>query len=515
MKDLQVRVLALLLAGLGLGAFYYKAVHLQYPIRPAEQAELWTVEARISFNARAGRPIEARLFIPSSPPNFTILGEDFVSRNYGLSTEKQDENRVAYWTVRRGRGEQVLYYRVTLHENRDKPADRTGAKPPFPEVPAYGEPYNSAVFALLEQVRSRSADIVSFTRELLQALNHPAPDENIHLLRRHYDDPEQWVRQVVAILAGARIPARPVSGLEITDGLRRATLKPMLDIYNGQRWVLFDPYTGNAGLPDNFLIWHVGDAPLLSLQGGSGGEVQFAATKNFRELMTVVREQARSSGHSALNWLSLLDLPVQTQNLYRILFMVPLGALLVVLLRNVVGIKTFGTFMPILIALAFRETQLLSGVVLFVMLVGLGLLIRFYLERLKLLLVPRLSAVLIIVIILMAMLSVLSHRLGFDRGVSVALFPMVIIAMTIERMSITWEEHGGNEAILQGLGSLMAAVIGYLAMSQPLLQHVLFVFPELLLVILAITLLIGRYTGYRLTELWRFRSAETFDETLR
>jgi hypothetical protein len=33
------------------------------------------------------------------------------------------------------------------------------------------------------------------------------------------------------------------------------------------------------------------------------------------------------------------------------------------------------------------------------------------------------------------------------------------------------------------------------------------VFPELLLIVLAVTLLLGRYTGYRLTELWRFRAA--------
>jgi hypothetical protein len=29
----------------------------------------------------------------------------------------------------------------------------------------------------------------------------------------------------------------------------------------------------------------------------------------------------------------------------------------------------------------------------------------------------------------------------------------------------------------------------------------------LLLVVLAMTLLLGRYTGYRLTELWRFRES--------
>ena len=204
---------------------------------------------------------------------------------------------------------------------------------------------------------------------------------------------------------------------------------------------------------------------------------------------------------------SLFSLPVQTQNVYRVLLLVPIGALLIVFLRNVIGVETFGTFMPILIALAFRETELLWGTVLFVMLVSLGLVIRFYLEYLKLLLVPRLASVLIIVILLMMAVGLISHKLGVDRGLSVALFPMVILAMTIERMSLVWEELGPAAACKQGFGSLLVAALGYLAMSSTYLGHLVFVFPELLLIVLAVTLLIGRYTGYRLLELWRFRAA--------
>ncbi|MCK5355384.1 MAG: hypothetical protein KAJ63_09720, partial [Methyloprofundus sp.] len=173
---------------------------------------------------------------------------------------------------------------------------------------------------------------------------------------------------------------------------------------------------------------------------------------------------------------------------------------------NLIGIKSFGTFMPILIAMAFRETELLWGLLLFCTLVALGLMLRFYLEYLYLLLVPRLAAVLIIVVILMLFVSMLTHKLGIDRGLSVALFPMVIIAMTIERMSLVWEELGAGEALQQGFGSLFIAALGYLLMTNPVLEHLLFVFPELLLFLLAITLLLGRYTGYRLTELWRFRA---------
>ncbi len=167
--------------------------------------------------------------------------------------------------------------------------------------------------------------------------------------------------------------------------------------------------------------------------------------------------------------------------------------------------KTFGTFMPVLIALAFRQTELVWGIVLFGIVLSIGIGVRFYLERLKLLLVPRLASVVIVVVVIMAFLSIVSHKLGFDRGLSVALFPIVILAMTIERMTIVWDERGPQEAFKQAFGSLIVSILCYLAMNLPLVQHLVFVFPETLLVVLAGTLLLGRYSGYRLLELPRFR----------
>jgi hypothetical protein len=77
--------------------------------------------------------------------------------------------------------------------------------------------------------------------------------------------------------------------------------------------------------------------------------------------------------------------------------------------------------------------------------------------------------------------------------------------MTIERMSIVWEERGASEALQQAVGSLMVAALAYLIMSISYVEHLVFVFPELLLVLLAVTLLLGRYYGYRLLELLRFK----------
>jgi hypothetical protein len=306
------------------------------------------------------------------------------------------------------------------------------------------------------------------------------------------------------VLAAARIPARLIRGVILQDQQRRVDPTPWLEVHDGDRWRYFNPNTGAEELPDRYLIWWRGNQPLVRVEGGNNVEVNFAVQKNFLDSMSIAEQRAQVE-ESLLVDFSLFSLPIQTQAVYSVLLMIPIGALIMVVMRNIIGIDAFGTFMPVLIALAFRETQLLWGVILFTLLVALGLSIRFLLERLRLLLVPRLGAVLIVVVILMLVISVVSHKLGLETGLSVALFPMVIIAMTIERMSVVWEERGAGVAIRAGLGSLLVAAVAYLAMGMDWLEHLIFAFPELLLLVLAVVLLLGRYTGYRLTELRRFR----------
>jgi hypothetical protein len=177
----------------------------------------------------------------------------------------------------------------------------------------------------------------------------------------------------------------------------------------------------------------------------------------------------------------------------------------------VVGLPTFGTFTPILIALAFRETELGWGLTLFLAILLSGWLVRIALTNLRLLLVPRLACMLVVVIALMVIMSLLSERLGFTQGLSIALFPMVILTMTIERMSIVWEEFGSRQTLKETLGTLVVAMAGYYVMNHPQLVHLMFNFPELLLVILTLCLAIGSYSGYRLSEVLRFRDLAKVD----
>jgi len=505
MNNRHIYILAAVLTLAGLGIFFYKMQVLGFPVRSQAQAPVWNVEAAVSF-LPGPAAVKVTLNIPSLTPGFVVLDENFVSRGFGLTTRDTALGREAQWAVREATGPQTVYYRALVYKDPSRIVEDT--TPAFPEPPTLDAAAKIALDGLIADVRRQSADVATFTSELLRRLNSPASQDYIELFLTRGSTANDRAVLATTLLAGAQIPSRVAHGVLLRDQAGQVQPMPLLEVHDGLQWLYFDPISGAQGRPDDFLVWWRGQVPMVEVEGGATTTTELAVQRSVLDAMMVVEQRAEQRGSHAIDF-SLFSLPITTQSVYGVLLLVPVGALAIMFLRNFIGVKTFGTFMPVLVALAFRETRLLWGVILFAVIVSLGLLIRAYLERLRLLLVPRLTIVLTVVVLLMAGISVFSQKLDIQSGLSIALFPMVIIAMTIERMSIVWEERGASEAIQEGVGSLVVAALAYLLMGINWLEHIVFVFPELLLVVVAVTLIAGRYTGYRLLELRRFKALAT------
>src|SRR5690606_30021354 len=306
------------------------------------------------------------------------------------------------------------------------------------------------------------------------------------------------------LLAEAGITARMVRGIYLENRLYNQKADELVEIHDGSQWLVFDPRSASQGVPENFFMWQRGGRSMLDVVGGYNSRVRFSVLANDISAKAVALQEA-TSGNAALVDFNIYSLPIDKQTIFKLLLLVPIGALVVVIFRILVGLKTSGTFMPVLIALAFIQTQLLPGIIILVTLVAAGLWIRSYLSKLDLLMVARLAAVVIAVVILMAGFSIFSYKMGLDQLMTVTFFPMIIIAWTIERMSIVWEEDGPKEVVRQGGGSLIVAIVAYLVMTNRYVEHLTYNFPEILLIALGINLVLGQYTGYRLSELKRIR----------
>ncbi len=503
-------IVASVLTLIGLGLFLYKVLVLGFPLAPRTTTQVWTVEARVSFVAE-DKPVKVSMFIPDNTRRFAVVDEHFISSGYGLMAATELANRAVTWSIRKAAGKQNLYYQAVIRPVRSAPPKLEGNEQEA-EAPKFKGPSEAAATSLIEEIKAKSADTPTFVAELIKRLNNPNPEDNVKVLLGPKPTQARRVGQAVRVLNHAGIPARVVQGVRLQqekyDFSAKAPLLRWVEVLHNKQWISFDPIRGKTPVPNDWLPWWRGSQNLVHLEGGSKLHVVLAVSPKIEEGITAAVQYGEISKPLLLKF-SLFSLPVNTQAVYRVMLLVPIGAFLLVILRNIVGIRTFGTFMPVLIALSFRETGLLAGIVLFIILVSFGLMIRFYLERLKLLVVPRLAAVLILVVGMMAVFSVVTHSLGIQRGLSIALFPMVILTMTIERMSILWEERGSGEALWAGLGSLVTAALAFLVMNIKYVEHMVFVFPELLLVVLAVTMLLGRYSGFRLMDIHRFKALAT------
>ncbi len=196
------------------------------------------------------------------------------------------------------------------------------------------------------------------------------------------------------------------------------------------------------------------------------------------------------------------QVPLQALNLILIL---PIIAAIIVITRTLVGLETFGTFSPVIVSLAFLTTGLRWGAAIFAVIVGLGAVMRALLQHIRLQLVSRLAILIAMVAGIMAGLTVLGASFGIGALMNVSIFPMVIMSSVIENFSSSQAEFGTREAVRLTLNTLALAVVCYLAVETTGLQTVVLVFPEVLLVAIAIDIGLGKWRGLRLLEYFRFK----------
>ncbi|MCV6596614.1 MAG: inactive transglutaminase family protein [Mangrovicoccus sp.] len=499
---LQLRIIVGILLLIGIGVTAYKHSGLGFPLMPGSKETVWTAEAHISFRAQ-GDPVKVTLSLPHSTDSLLVVDRGSAGRGFGYHTENSGAGRVAIWQARSPEGDHSLFYRARVYRGGQPDVFASLDAPKRPDAPVFDLTQADAADTILAEAHSLSADNVGLALRLVQSLTAEEPSPAAQALLGEDPSFTDRVRMAQRLMHSAGIPAERVRGMSLEEIKKTSRLSDVLAVWDGETWRAIDVRTATMGLPELFLPWQFGSDSLFEVEGARDSEIRFSIIPDEVSGRQAAITLNAETGSMLLDF-SILSLPVEAQKAFATLLLIPIGALVVVVLRNLVGLQTSGTFMPILIALVFVQTELLTGLALFLIVVSTGLVIRGYLTSLNLLLVPRIAAVLVVVIGLYILLSVVGFRLGITKALSVTFFPMIIISWTIERMSVLAEEEGMKDVLIQGGGSLLTAVIAYLVMTNRFVSYWTFQFPELLLVVLAVILVIGQYTGYRLSELRRF-----------
>ena len=514
MGRVQIWVVVGALVAIAASLMFYKVSSLGFPMTPDQDQSEYYIDGRITFDGGRG-PVSVKAAVPGSSDRFVVIETGALATGFGVLEQSGDEGDALLFDRRSAEGSQIIFYRVRGYrlDSTDVsrgPTRASDISSPFADdlrrraLATEPTPFLIGLDEVIELARSRSSDDETFVRSLALILSDTRDERVEAIIEDAPLDLRESERRLVTVLNAAGVPARRVVGLPVRGEARSVTPDTVTEVYLDQRWVRVSVRDGRAQSSGVFIPLVYGEEPLVSGEGTRGTpEISFSV----RSVINNRLESALWTSQSAapiVSWVSLFSLPSDSQLVFRAIFLVPLGALVIAFLRQMVGVSTFGTFMPVLIALSFREIGLWNGIGLFTGIVAVGLLLRAYFSKLHLLLVPRLTAVLAIVTLLMALIALVANAAKVPIGLSIALFPLVILTMTIERMSIMWEEVGAREALIRGFGSMVAAVIAFMIISNERIEYLVFVFPELLLIVVGLAILLGSYNGYKLSEFLRF-----------
>ncbi len=476
---------------------YYKIKYWGFTLSPKEMTDIWTVEAKVSFEALGG-DVKVMLGTPSNNNGFEILSEEIVAKNYKVVQNK--ENNTIEFSAKNKQGKQKLYYRLNIYEDIEKVSDEVMA-PQKVERPILADDEKMQMSKIWELAELQEGDKV---QTIIKTVNQEMANPSMSLVLPLNHTSKEFAEKIIQILSYKRIAARLVRAIKLEEGKKTEKPDIMLEAYLDGKWTLYDLNTANIGLPKKWVVFQRGGVSLLDVHGGEDSKVLFSVLKSVATPLKMAEFKAKNNRFLVPYEYSVYSLPILEQNTLKWLMIFPLAILIVVIMRNIVGVATMGTFTPMLIAMALVKTGLVSGLICFSVMIFLGLLMRAMVAKLNLLLVPRISFVVIFVILLIQILTVVGYRLNYDIISSALFFPIIITAWIIERASITWEEEGAKNTLKEIFNTLLTAMIIYIVISSEYVRHIMFAFNEFNLVIMFIVMLLGTYTGYRLTELMRF-----------
>lgn len=190
-----------------------------------------------------------------------------------------------------------------------------------------------------------------------------------------------------------------------------------------------------------------------------------------------------------------------------LLLMLPVIATFIAFLRQVVGIKAFGIYTPLITTFAFLATNgLRYGVAIFLVVIFVGMLMRFILKPFRLLYLPRVAIMLTIVSLIILTMLVFGGNLRRTGLASVSIFPILIMITLVEKFVAAQIEKGNKAALILAFETLIISILGFYIASWEALIGLLIAHPWTILFTLPINVVIGKWTGLRVSEYFRFRS---------
>lgn len=316
-------------------------------------------------------------------------------------------------------------------------------------------------------------------------------------------------RLMVSLARANGIPARLIGGVVMNTGSKKTSHQWVEFLIAGQ-WVPFDATNGHfAHLPANYLQLYVGDEVLFKYTANINFDYRFTISSALRPNYLLAQDNSYQ-----MNAAVIMSNSGMSEQAAHIFLLFPLCTLLIAFLRNIVGLHTLGVFVPMLIAAACVFNGLWTGLAVFAGIMFVAFAAHWFLERYKMLKIPRLAAIITFCTMAIIGINLLAPQKSTLELGMLSLFPIVIVSFLAERIHDLASEQDWKQISAVAFGTTLSTVLCYYIFESIILQALFAVLPELLFTVVGLQILVGRWPGLRLSEYFRFSSIVADGETM-
>ncbi len=174
-------------------------------------------------------------------------------------------------------------------------------------------------------------------------------------------------------------------------------------------------------------------------------------------------------------------------------------------MKHLVGLSPVGSIIPIMLTLSLFQIWIIATLVLLGSIIILNLILSKITNKYTLLYTPKMSFIMIINIIVAIILinSLIQYNLlevNMTDITFIILFVIICERLITVVLSKEFWEYKYNL-----LNTVSFAAVGYLIFSFSFIQTTILAYPEIILLLVPVNFIVGRFTWLRITEYFRFR----------
>ena len=195
-----------------------------------------------------------------------------------------------------------------------------------------------------------------------------------------------------------------------------------------------------------------------------------------------------------------------TSNTLYLLLVFPFLVFFVAFARQFIGFSTFGVYLPVMLSLSFFVLGVSFAFMVITFVAFVSIIIRLFLVKVEMLYIPKVA--LGLSTIALSFFGVIWLALYTDSSIVIplAIFPMLVISTLSEKFISAQSQEGMWSAVVDMIETILVAFVAYFLTDLTFFRDLLLSLPELIFIPLIAMFFLGKFTGLRITEYFKFRS---------